>query len=332
MSIEVITSTAVLNFNKNINPDISFLIPTYKRPGLLKEAIQSIIDIEDKPDFEIIVVDNDDEKEYADEIESVICSFKDYNIVYYRNNSNLGMYGNWNMSISLAKGRWLTILNDDDKLKKEFIKEIWALRYKANVIIGKHDVFGDCCGNRKGNKNILERLFYFVKIRHLTLGEVFILNPTSGSLGVLFNSSFIKKTGGFNTFHGATADYHFYKNAQRITKIIILNRVVASYRWSQNESLKKETLQYFFESDYRMRKEIISDTFTTNPMREFFLLMLRKHTSFCIELTEGAIDKRNVFEALSIEFIKVKYARLKKIYTVIFFMISLNFFNRYFKS
>ena len=32
---------------------------------------------------------------------------------YYKNEKNIGMYGNWNRCIELSNGEYLTILNDD---------------------------------------------------------------------------------------------------------------------------------------------------------------------------------------------------------------------------
>ncbi|QQK72843.1 glycosyltransferase family 2 protein [Pectobacterium versatile] len=310
--------------HKYHKPEISFLIPTYKRPGLLQESIESIILIEDKPTFEIVVVDNDDSKEFSSLVDGVIKKYSHIPISLYRNKINLGMYGNWNMCIKLARGRWLTILNDDDKLKCDFIKNIWGLRDKAEVVIGKHEVFGELSYSRKGNLNIIDRFFFMVKTRRLTIGELFLLNPTPGALGVLFDSGFIKNIGGFDISYGVTADYHFYRRAREVAKILILSKTVALYRWSQNESLKKETLQYFIESDYYMRRDVIFGMFKDRYARFFFIKMLNKYTQYSVSIMCEHVDISSVLSKISLRSNKIKMVRVKRNFLALLLLVSLN--------
>jgi hypothetical protein len=45
----------------------------------------------------------------------------------YKNEFNIGLYGNWNKCLTLAKGKWITILNDDDLLENNFLTEVSCL-------------------------------------------------------------------------------------------------------------------------------------------------------------------------------------------------------------
>lgn len=60
-------------------PKVSVIVPTFNRAALLKETIASIL-VQSFPDFELIVVDN----ESTDETESVVHSFRDERIRYFR--------------------------------------------------------------------------------------------------------------------------------------------------------------------------------------------------------------------------------------------------------
>lgn len=92
-------------------PKISVCIPSYNYGHLIGEAIASVL-AQDSADFELIVCDN----QSTDNSEEVIRSFEDPRLRYYRNESNLGIYGNLNRAISLSRGKYIHFLNADDKM------------------------------------------------------------------------------------------------------------------------------------------------------------------------------------------------------------------------
>ena len=74
----------------------SFCIPTYRRSKDLKEAIDSVFAQQTGIPFNVIVSDNNPERN--DETEILINTYyadKD-NLRYIKNAENLGMAGNWN--------------------------------------------------------------------------------------------------------------------------------------------------------------------------------------------------------------------------------------------
>lgn len=108
--------------DSNMNsPLISFVIPTYQRGCFLQEAIDSIVNQTEKDiSYEIIIVNNDP----TDEMEAIINNNKRDNIYFYRNTENVGMVGNFNKCILLARGKYVAFLHDDDLLKPEYLEEM----------------------------------------------------------------------------------------------------------------------------------------------------------------------------------------------------------------
>ena len=49
---------------------------------------------------------------------------KEGRISYYKNKENLGMFGNWNRCLELARGEWVCILHSDDKIMPNYIEEM----------------------------------------------------------------------------------------------------------------------------------------------------------------------------------------------------------------
>ena len=106
----------------NTNADYTIAIPTYKRGALLKEAIDSALAQENCPAYNIIVVDNNPERN--DITEQLMQQYKGGIVSYYKHPMNLGMGGNWNRAIELTPGKWMVLLHDDDKLMPAFLHEV----------------------------------------------------------------------------------------------------------------------------------------------------------------------------------------------------------------
>ena len=105
-------------------PKISVLMPVYKtNPCYLKEAVQSILD-QTFTDFELLILDDYPK----DNRESVIKSFKDPRIKYFRNDKNIGITPSRNKLISLATGEYLAVMDHDDvALPHRFIEQVKIL-------------------------------------------------------------------------------------------------------------------------------------------------------------------------------------------------------------
>jgi len=97
------------------NPLVSICIPTYNRASMVGEAIRSALGQTYAP-LEVLVVDNAS----ADTIEDVVGSFHDPRLKLVKNEKNLGMFGNFNRCIELARGKYIHILHSDDYIDPRF--------------------------------------------------------------------------------------------------------------------------------------------------------------------------------------------------------------------
>lgn len=102
---------------------LTIAIPVYERTTYFLEAVNSILNQTVKCD--IIVVDN----------ASTHSFFKDkcseLNVKYYRNDSNIGMFGNWNRCVELSTSEYVMILGDDDVLEDNYVEQFLDA-YKEN--------------------------------------------------------------------------------------------------------------------------------------------------------------------------------------------------------
>lgn len=97
-------------------PKVTVAIPTFKRPDLLAEAVCSALAQDFDGATEIVVVDNDPSSNGADRLVAALPKVAHRDVRYFVNRENIGPFPNWNRCIELARGEWVTILNDDDLL------------------------------------------------------------------------------------------------------------------------------------------------------------------------------------------------------------------------
>jgi glycosyltransferase involved in cell wall biosynthesis len=90
-------------------PFFTVVVPTYRRPEMLGEAVASIL-AQTFDDFELIVVDDDP----AGSAELALANLADPRLEYVRNDRGRGGAGTRNAGIFRARGAWVAFLDDDD--------------------------------------------------------------------------------------------------------------------------------------------------------------------------------------------------------------------------
>lgn len=90
-------------------PMVSVVMLTYKRADMLPKAIESIL-AQTYMDFEFIIL-NDGSPDKTDE---VVAAYNDPRIRYYKNAENKGIAYSRNRAVSLARGKYVMIMDDDD--------------------------------------------------------------------------------------------------------------------------------------------------------------------------------------------------------------------------
>jgi len=99
------------------SPLVTFCTPTYNRPVYLRRTIESCL-AQTYPNFEIVITDNSANDESA----KVVATFKDPRIHYHGNNGNIGPVRSCTRAVSLAQGKYVQILMDDDLVKPKFLE------------------------------------------------------------------------------------------------------------------------------------------------------------------------------------------------------------------
>src|SRR6266404_5450662 len=101
-------------------PSFEIRVPTYRRPALLKRALDSLLAQEER-DWVAFVYDDSPDRES----ESAISKFNDRRIHYLSNSRMLGAAGNIDQAFRkqpLSDARFFAILEDDNLFLPHFLK------------------------------------------------------------------------------------------------------------------------------------------------------------------------------------------------------------------
>lgn len=100
-----------------MNPVITTVIPTYRRPALLRRAVLSVLR-QTYPHVRACVYDNASGDETADVIADIARS--DPRVVYHRHAENIGTFANFSFGLDAVDTPYFSFLSDDDVLLPDF--------------------------------------------------------------------------------------------------------------------------------------------------------------------------------------------------------------------
>lgn len=113
-------------------PFLSVMLPTYEPDEFLLEAIESVLSQVPLQETEIVVVDdNSTRADVAALVRSIDASGR---VRVVAEGTRLGLAGNWNRAVSLARGRLVHLLHQDDLVLPGFYGRVAAAFMKAPSI------------------------------------------------------------------------------------------------------------------------------------------------------------------------------------------------------
>ncbi len=248
-------------------PRLTIAIPTYRRPDLVTETIASVLAQTDLDGVELIVVEDDPTLDDCDRLLAALPGLRHIAFRYYRNTINAGLFGNWNNSLSLARGEWVSILNDDDMLDPAFvatIRQAQAEDVQADAFVCSLRFLDQRTGPGDpaaplSRAEKLRNLFRFgLRDRRRLRAEQLFFGSLAGSgLGLVVRTDVIRALGGYQAAEYPSADYFFMTRLARFHRFIQLRSALAISRVDQNVSSKPETQMGFLRCQARLQEALL---------------------------------------------------------------------------
>ncbi|MCE9629974.1 MAG: glycosyltransferase [Planctomycetia bacterium] len=249
------------------NPLVSICIPTYNRLALLQAAVQSCL-AQTFTDFDIVITDNSD----RDDSEQWVRQLNDPRIRYHRNERNLGGAGNFSKAISLARGKYVKLLMDDDLMKPEFLALTVAALEKhptAGVAMAPMDLIDVHSAPITPRFYLVKRMHYRYRYRvgdglidRKTLLRDFLTRdyPCCVPSGVLFRKEFFDRFGGNDPAADFGQDLDLCMRAAVHYDFYYIDQVLSSWRYfPENHTATLHRSGYPIHVFYYITRKILSD-------------------------------------------------------------------------
>lgn len=243
---------------------------------MLTDALKSALQQDVNHPIEIIVVDNDPTS-LATVLTRVDHCASRHQLRYYVNTTNLGMFGNWNQGIALARGQWVTLLHDDDWLSPQFLTAMLPLMHnRADFAVCRVRV-----GNKCFNPSELNRIFDSGHISQITVDDLIFGSP-SPAPGILVTRQALVNTNGFDPETYPAGDYITYAKCALAVPAVRLDKTLAYYRTSDSQTFKANTLEKIIAQSIGIKNQLLqkagaASTFTYILSMAYWFRVARQH-------------------------------------------------------
>jgi len=268
------------------SPKVSIIIPTYNRIKYLPQAIESAR-CQDYHNLEIVVSDNNSTDNTRDFMKKYST---DNRIRYFRNNTNMGMVGNWRRAIyDYSSGDWFLILSDDDYLiDNNYISKAVNLIDSADNIVIVY-----------ANSNIIDESINETTKLQLPFNDIedgkkiFLsrdtIKPIDFTLcNVLFNRKLAMSLEPFKNNHNLSSDSELFLKMCLYGKVGVIRDFVSVYRIHSNNLIKTVFSSFdtfinniYLLEPYKLSKtlNVLSDT-EMKKLEDKLVLIIRGNLMF----------------------------------------------------
>jgi hypothetical protein len=296
-------------------PLTSICIPTYNGAHYLGEAIESAL-AQTTSDWELLIVDDgstDDTLELVDRFAE-----SDRRIRAVRNERNVGLAGNWNRCLELARGDWVKFLFQDDLLEPSCLEELLK-RAESD-----HSLFVACYRDFLFDPDTDDQLReYYLQHRGLVADwlaartftpEAFAAlvstlpprNPIGEPTCTLLHSSLVSEVGGFDPGFIHLCDAEYWVRAGLRYGVSVVPRPLAKFRvhpasaTANNLTSRQFAAQsldplllmckYLFDVRFELLREVAAESRRMDELESRFWDICHHARQFAIEQQQHGLE------------------------------------------
>ena len=218
---------------------VSIIVPTYNRAHFIAEAINSVLN-QTFRDFEMIVVDNYS----SDNTESVVKSYNDERIRYFKNRNNGLISINRNYGIKKSRGAYIAFLDDDDLwLPEKLAKQVDIL--DSNNELGL--VYSDSYIIDRDGHEREQTYFYSRKPLGGNVFDELLQNSPIPLLTVMVRREVLDKVGEFNPRYKIAQDYDLWLRIVEYYPVDFMEQPLAKFRVHSESSYQRNIVVAYQE-------------------------------------------------------------------------------------
>lgn len=190
------------------SPFVTIILTTYKRPKLLKQALESALGQENFSDYQVLVVDNEAAPpEQETETSRLMQSYQNNDkVIYYRNRVPADY--KMDTAINYARSKWVCFLHDDDLLVKNHLAIMTSIvmKYPQISFLGcRHKIFYDEIDDEEYENLVLPKTGNYFILRYPR--QYLCIGYVPGWLGALIDREKYIAIGGMPKISTGIGDF-----------------------------------------------------------------------------------------------------------------------------
>jgi glycosyltransferase involved in cell wall biosynthesis len=281
-----------------VTPRVSVMIPTFNYGHFLDETIRSVLS-QTYNDYELIIVDNGS----TDNTDAIVGKYlSDPRIRYFKNQTNIGLVGNWNKSLEHSRGEYLKYLCADDKFRPQLLEKYVALMDqfpKVSMVACNKQVFGEY------NYEVNLTLTHYQSGKdvnfHMIYGHQGVGEPTS----VMFRRREFEQIGYLEGRYEQYVDLDYWFKLLALGDCYLVPEILVDIRFhpgTVSNQVKRKKYQRCFE-DYQIRKDVQQHVYNIDTSDTMIDEMVHKYAMACVKTgmlkTATSLHKKQSREAFA---------------------------------
>ena len=231
----------------NLQPLVSVIISTCNRANLIRKAVDSVLK-QNYKNIELIII-NDGSTDKTSEIISEAAE-KDKRVIILTNKVNLGFVKSLNKGVTMARGKYIARIDDDD-----FWSDFGKLENQVGFLESNPDYVltggGAICLDENGK----EITRYLLLEKDEDIRRSILFDNCFVHSSVVFRKQAWEKAGGYNENFGEMEDWDLWLRMGQIGKFYNFPKYLAHYlQWSRN-SLSNFNIRNNLRNQIEMRKK-----------------------------------------------------------------------------
>lgn len=219
----------------NKNPSLVVAIPLYNSEQYIAKTIHSVL-TQSYQNFELIIIDNCS----TDNSAKIVNSFDDSRVMYMKNKTNLGMYGNFNRCLKETQGYdYVLMLCSDDTIVPDYIQsKIYMFESHPELVMvcNSTQVLTAEGRNLFIRRNMPSGIWDGKEIlrRSRIYGNIFG-EPSC----VMFRGSILNSIGYFDVKFSYATDWEYYVRVASLGYVGFIDRPLSTFRISTTSGTSK---------------------------------------------------------------------------------------------
>jgi len=241
---------------------LTIILPVYDHPiDFIIRAIKSVISQKTTFSYMLLISDDFASDRRINEVENYIRNNWDDHILYYKNEKNIGVFGNWNRAIELSRSKWIAMLHSDDFLRPNYLQNMCKIVLEHDEIdqlACKYTMINYIKGN-VDEKKYMKPLTGEYSLRKVDYREYFYEMYTSVK-GSMIKRQTLIDLGGFRSQGDGLGldDYPLMMRYAKTYNTYYLDADLYIDSWGYNDSLNPKHWYPELISNYYMWKNMES--------------------------------------------------------------------------